>query len=208
MTPGKFFRSTPANMVKGLTFRGPAGRLVIVALCAADRADYKKIADALGMRRADLRLAEAAEVEETLDMQVGRHRPAADQRCSRARRPAGDRARRGGLRHRSQHGHPGDCSQRLAGCGRGRNRGFLQGGVRAVCEGDCPTSVVMAIRPIARRRRRRRRAGSPAARRASGTRAIRQRRLAAAPARLTCHRRATPRNSRRTCRRRRQCRPA
>lgn len=60
-----------ANMVKGLTFRGPGGSLVIVALCAADRADYKKIADALGMRRADLRLAEAGEVKERLDMEAG-----------------------------------------------------------------------------------------------------------------------------------------
>ena len=58
-------------MVKGLTFRGPGDSLAIVALRAADRADYKKIADALGMRRADLRLAEADWVKERLDMEPG-----------------------------------------------------------------------------------------------------------------------------------------
>lgn len=60
-----------AEMVKGLTFGGPDGSLAIVALCAADRADYKKIADALGIRRADLRLAEADLVREQLDMEAG-----------------------------------------------------------------------------------------------------------------------------------------
>jgi Cys-tRNA(Pro)/Cys-tRNA(Cys) deacylase len=60
-----------ANMVKGLTFRGPDDSLVIVALKAADRADYKRIADALGMRRADLRLAEADLVKQKLDMEAG-----------------------------------------------------------------------------------------------------------------------------------------
>ena len=59
------------DMVKGLTFRGPGDSLAIVALRAADRADYKKIADALGMRRADLRLAEADWVKERLDMEPG-----------------------------------------------------------------------------------------------------------------------------------------
>jgi Cys-tRNA(Pro)/Cys-tRNA(Cys) deacylase len=60
-----------ADMVKGLVFRGPGNGLAIVALCAADRADYKRIADALGMRRADLRLADPAEVRERLDMEAG-----------------------------------------------------------------------------------------------------------------------------------------
>ncbi len=60
-----------ADMVKGLTFSIPGGGLAIVALCAADRADYKKIADALGIRRADLRLAEADLVKEKLDMEAG-----------------------------------------------------------------------------------------------------------------------------------------
>jgi Cys-tRNA(Pro)/Cys-tRNA(Cys) deacylase len=60
-----------ADMVKGLTFRGPGDGFAIVALRAADRADYKKIADALGIRRADLRLAEADQVKERLDMEAG-----------------------------------------------------------------------------------------------------------------------------------------
>ena len=61
----------PARMVKGLAFRAPDGRYAIVALRAADRADYKRIADALGIRRADLRMATAEEIAADLDMQVG-----------------------------------------------------------------------------------------------------------------------------------------
>lgn len=60
----------PARMVKGLTFGQPDG-LAIVALCAGDRADYKRIADALGMRRADLKLAAPDEVLARLDMEAG-----------------------------------------------------------------------------------------------------------------------------------------
>ncbi|RUV72081.1 MAG: hypothetical protein EOR30_25680 [Mesorhizobium sp.] len=60
----------PAKMVKGLTFARPGG-FAIVALRAADRADYKKIADALGLRRADLRLADADHVRGELDMEQG-----------------------------------------------------------------------------------------------------------------------------------------
>ncbi|AZO27895.1 YbaK/EbsC family protein [Mesorhizobium sp. M1B.F.Ca.ET.045.04.1.1] len=60
----------PAKMVKGLTFARPGG-FAIVALRAADRADYKKIADALGLRRADLWLADAQSVRRDLDMEQG-----------------------------------------------------------------------------------------------------------------------------------------
>lgn len=60
----------PAKMVKGLTFARPSG-FAIVALRAADRADYKKIADALGLRRADLRLADPIQVRTELDMEQG-----------------------------------------------------------------------------------------------------------------------------------------
>lgn len=60
----------PAKMVKGLTFARPGG-FAIVALRAADRADYKKIADALGLRRADLWLADAQSVRSDLDMEQG-----------------------------------------------------------------------------------------------------------------------------------------
>lgn len=61
----------PSAMVKGLVFRTPDGPFAIVALRGADRADYKKIADALGVRRADLRAADPADVEADLGMQLG-----------------------------------------------------------------------------------------------------------------------------------------
>jgi Cys-tRNA(Pro)/Cys-tRNA(Cys) deacylase len=61
----------PAAMVKALVFRLPDARYAIIAMRAADRADYKKIADALGVRRADLRAATAEEVGADLDMQQG-----------------------------------------------------------------------------------------------------------------------------------------
>ena len=61
----------PGTMVKGLVFRTPDGSFAIVALRGADRADYKKIADALGVRRADLRAADPADVASKLGMQLG-----------------------------------------------------------------------------------------------------------------------------------------
>lgn len=61
----------PQAMVKSLVFQLPEGRLVIAALRAADRADYKAIADGLGVRRADLRLATAGEVAAGLGMEPG-----------------------------------------------------------------------------------------------------------------------------------------
>jgi Cys-tRNA(Pro)/Cys-tRNA(Cys) deacylase len=61
----------PGSMVKGLVFRTPSGAFVIVALRGADRADYKKIADALGVRRADLRAADPVAVEAELGMRLG-----------------------------------------------------------------------------------------------------------------------------------------
>jgi len=61
----------PGSMVKGLVFRRPDGAFAIVALCGADRADYKRIADAVGVRRADLRAADPADVEVELGMQLG-----------------------------------------------------------------------------------------------------------------------------------------
>lgn len=61
----------PGSMVKGLVFRIPSDAFAIVALRGADRADYKKIADALGARRADLRAADPVDVEAELGMQLG-----------------------------------------------------------------------------------------------------------------------------------------
>ena len=61
----------PRASVKALAFRLPDGAYAIVGLRGADRADYKTIASALGIRRADLRLAETADVERDLGMQIG-----------------------------------------------------------------------------------------------------------------------------------------
>ena len=61
----------PNAMVKGLVFRTPGDAFAIVALRGADRADYKKIADALAIRRADLRAADPADVAAELGMQLG-----------------------------------------------------------------------------------------------------------------------------------------
>jgi Cys-tRNA(Pro)/Cys-tRNA(Cys) deacylase len=61
----------PNAMVKGLAFRLPDGNYAIVAMRGGDRADYKKIADALGIRRADLRAAAADDLAQDLDMMPG-----------------------------------------------------------------------------------------------------------------------------------------
>jgi Cys-tRNA(Pro)/Cys-tRNA(Cys) deacylase len=61
----------PGAMVKGLVFRAGDAGFAIVALRGADRADYKKIADTLGIRRADLRAADPADVATELGMQLG-----------------------------------------------------------------------------------------------------------------------------------------
>jgi Cys-tRNA(Pro)/Cys-tRNA(Cys) deacylase len=61
----------PNAMVKGLAFRLPDGGYVIAAMQGAARADYKKIADALGIRRADLRAAAADDLAHDLDMMAG-----------------------------------------------------------------------------------------------------------------------------------------
>jgi Cys-tRNA(Pro)/Cys-tRNA(Cys) deacylase len=61
----------PGAMVKGLAFRLPGGGYAIAAMRGGDRADYKKIADALGIRRADLRAAAADDLAQDLDMMPG-----------------------------------------------------------------------------------------------------------------------------------------
>jgi Cys-tRNA(Pro)/Cys-tRNA(Cys) deacylase len=61
----------PAAMVKGLAFRLADGTYAIIALRADTRADYKKIADALGIRRADLKAAEADDLFGNLHMAPG-----------------------------------------------------------------------------------------------------------------------------------------
>jgi Cys-tRNA(Pro)/Cys-tRNA(Cys) deacylase len=61
----------PAQMVKALAFCLPSGSYALVAMRAAERADYKRIADALGIRRADLKPAAPQDLAADLDMQVG-----------------------------------------------------------------------------------------------------------------------------------------
>jgi len=61
----------PTEAVKSLAFRLPDARYAIVGLRARSRADYKRIADALGVRRGDLRAATAEELAADLDMQPG-----------------------------------------------------------------------------------------------------------------------------------------
>lgn len=61
----------PGAMVKGLAFRLTDGTYAIIGMRADTRADYKKIADALGVRRADLRAAEAEELGRDLGMMPG-----------------------------------------------------------------------------------------------------------------------------------------
>jgi Cys-tRNA(Pro)/Cys-tRNA(Cys) deacylase len=61
----------PGSMVKGLAFKLPNQAYAIVGMRAADRADYKKIADTLGIRRADLRAAAPEELVQTLHMMPG-----------------------------------------------------------------------------------------------------------------------------------------
>jgi Cys-tRNA(Pro)/Cys-tRNA(Cys) deacylase len=61
----------PAAMVKTLVFRTPDGGYALAALKAFDKLDYKKLADALGIRRADLRAAEAEEITRDLGFEIG-----------------------------------------------------------------------------------------------------------------------------------------
>lgn len=61
----------PDAMVKSLAFRLPGDRYAIAAMRAAERADYKKIADALGVRRADLHMATDMELAQFLAMVPG-----------------------------------------------------------------------------------------------------------------------------------------
>ena len=61
----------PAASIKGLVFRLPDGGYAIAAMRGEARADYKKIADALGVRRSDLRPATSEELARDLDMAPG-----------------------------------------------------------------------------------------------------------------------------------------
>jgi Cys-tRNA(Pro)/Cys-tRNA(Cys) deacylase len=71
----------PGSMVKGLAFKLPNQAYAIVGMRAADRADYKKIADALGIRRADLKAAEPRGPGSNPPYDTGRRCPATHQWC-------------------------------------------------------------------------------------------------------------------------------
>jgi Cys-tRNA(Pro)/Cys-tRNA(Cys) deacylase len=60
-----------AARVKGLAFRLPDGTYTIIGMQANCRADYKKIADALGIRRAALKAADASDLVRDLHMPPG-----------------------------------------------------------------------------------------------------------------------------------------
>ncbi len=61
----------PEAMVKTLAFMDPAGRCILAAMPGAAKADYKRIADAAGIARSQLRAATPAELGETLDAEAG-----------------------------------------------------------------------------------------------------------------------------------------
>ncbi len=61
----------PEAMVKALAFVDPAGRIILAAMPGAARADYKRIADAAGITRAQLRAATPDELRERLDAEAG-----------------------------------------------------------------------------------------------------------------------------------------
>ncbi len=61
----------PAAMVKALVFVDPAGRCILAAMPGAAKADYKRIDDAAGVSRTQLRAATSEELGETLDAEAG-----------------------------------------------------------------------------------------------------------------------------------------
>jgi len=61
----------PEAMVKALAFVDPAGRIILAAMPGAAKADYKRIADAAGISRAQLRAATPDQLREALDAEAG-----------------------------------------------------------------------------------------------------------------------------------------
>jgi Cys-tRNA(Pro)/Cys-tRNA(Cys) deacylase len=64
-------RFDAAAMVKGLAFRLPDGLYAIIGVPAATSVAYRKIADALGVRRADLAVARPDDFVRDLEMLPG-----------------------------------------------------------------------------------------------------------------------------------------
>jgi len=67
----------PQAMVKALVFVDPAGRCILAAMPGPARADYKRIADAAGCSRAQLRPATPDELRGILDAEAGGVAPVA-----------------------------------------------------------------------------------------------------------------------------------
>ena len=67
----------PQAMVKALVFVDPAGRCILAAMPGAAKADYKRIADAAGCSRAQLRPATPDELRASLDAEAGGVAPVA-----------------------------------------------------------------------------------------------------------------------------------
>lgn len=61
----------PEAMVKTLVFRLPDGGYALAVLRAFARLDYKRLADALGVKRAELRAAEPDNVAHDLGFEIG-----------------------------------------------------------------------------------------------------------------------------------------
>lgn len=61
----------PEQFLKTVAFRVKHGPWVLAALRGADRVDYRKLAEALGMKRSDLVRPDAATVEAALGYEIG-----------------------------------------------------------------------------------------------------------------------------------------
>lgn len=61
----------PESLVKSLAFRLSSNAVGIAALRAVDRADYRRISDAFGIRRSDLHAADAEDLREIVGMEAG-----------------------------------------------------------------------------------------------------------------------------------------
>ncbi len=59
------------NLIKTIVFKIKQGKWILAAVSKNDRIDYKKLADALGVKRTDLRSIPPARVTEALGFQVG-----------------------------------------------------------------------------------------------------------------------------------------
>jgi Cys-tRNA(Pro)/Cys-tRNA(Cys) deacylase len=65
------FPFDPAAVIKSLVFQLPDASFVIIGLRLQARADYKRISDAVGIRRSELRVASVEQLSTELDMQSG-----------------------------------------------------------------------------------------------------------------------------------------